>query len=72
MCSTYKISCKGISKGDLDAYDAENILEYVLDKDLDEANHIPLERCRGVAITGEILIVFIENGKKIFFQKTLN
>lgn len=49
--NTYKISCKGISKGDLDAYDAENILEYVLDKDLDEANHIPLERCRGVAIT---------------------
>lgn len=54
MClrSTYEISCRGVSKEDQEAYNAENILERMLDEDFDEATHLPIERCLGVAITG--------------------
>lgn len=51
--STFKFSCHGFNKEDADAYVAENILEKKLDKFLNEEDHLPIERCHGVAITGK-------------------
>lgn len=52
--STYKLSCRGIPTEDGEAYAAENILERKLDKQLDEEDHLPLERCYGIPITGKL------------------
>lgn len=51
--STYQFSCRGVSKDELNAYEAENVLERVVDKEFDEETHVPIERCKGVAITGK-------------------
>lgn len=71
--STYEISCRGIAKEELDTYDAENILERMLDENLDEATHLPIERCHGVAITGKfdsiLVMVFFFFEEKKFLNK---
>lgn len=51
---TYKFTCRGINAEDAEAYAAENVLVRKLDKQLDEADHLPIERCYGIAITGKV------------------
>lgn len=52
--STYKWNCRGLSKNELDEYEAEYKLVRELDRNIDEQAHDPIERCAGFAVTGNL------------------
>lgn len=67
--STYKFACIGLDKEEADAYVSENTLVRILDKNTDEKTHLPIERCYGKVVTGELKSILVETiaNCKIFF-----
>lgn len=47
-------NCRGISKNELDEYETEYKLARELDRKIDEATHVPIERCAGFPVTGNL------------------
>lgn len=54
LYSTFKFTCHAIPQDEQDAYEAKNKLVRILDRDMDEATHLPIERCLGVVVTGNV------------------